>query len=88
MYIKMDVVTAYIQSDLPDEIYMDQPEGFEGQGQEDKVCLLKRPLYGLKQAGRCWYENLDTYLKAINMMNSDVDPCVYVSTKKNKVIVI
>lgn len=49
---------------------------------KDKVCLLKRPLYGLKQ-GRCWYEKLDTYLKGIGMMNSDVDPCVYVSTNEN-----
>lgn len=46
---QMDVVTAYIQGDLSDEIYMEQPEGFEVQGSKDTVCLLKRPLYGLNK---------------------------------------
>lgn len=45
----MDVVTTYIQRDLPDEIYIGQPEAFETEGQEE-VCLLKT-LYSLKQAG-------------------------------------
>lgn len=90
MYVhQMDVVTAYAQGDLLDEIYMEQPEAFEVQGQKDKVCLLKRSLYGLKQAGRCWYDKLDTYLKSINMINNEVDPCVYVNNNKDdKVIVI
>lgn len=85
---QMDVVTAYIQGNLPDEIYIEQPEAFKVQGQEDKVCLLKRALYGLKQAGRCWYEKLDNYLKGINMTNSNVDPCVYVSTNENNRVII
>lgn len=86
---QMDVVTAYIQGDLSDEIYMEQPEAFQTKGQEDKVCLLKRPLYGLKQAGRCWYKILDSYLKDINMANNDVNLCVYVSTSgSNKIIII
>lgn len=85
---QMDVVTAYIQGDLSDEIYMEQPEPFEVQGQEDKVCLLKRPLYGLKQASRCWYAKLDTYLKSINMINNDVDSCVYVSTNENDRVIV
>lgn len=85
---QMDVVTAYIQGDLPDEIYMEQPETFEIQGQEDKVCLLCRPLYGLKQAGRCWYAKLDAYLKSINMINSDTDPCVYVSINENNRVIV
>jgi len=85
---QVDVMTAFVQGDLPDEIYMKQPETFEVQGQEEKVCLLKRPLYGLKQAGRCWYEKLDTFLKSMNVVNNDVNPCVYVSTNNSKVIVI
>lgn len=89
MYVhQMDVVTAYIQGDLSDEIYMEQPEAFEVQGQESKVCKLKRPFYGLKQAGRCWYAKLDTYLKSIDMINNDIDPCVYVSTNKNDKVII
>ena len=47
----MDVKLAYLHRVLEEEIYMEQPEGFVEQGDEDKVCRLVRSLYGLKQAG-------------------------------------
>jgi len=37
---------------LEEEIYVEQPEGFIVKGQEDKVYLLKKALYRLKQAPR------------------------------------
>ena len=50
----MDVKLAYLHGVLEAEIYMEQPEGFIAQGDEDKVCRLVCSLYGLKQAGRVW----------------------------------
>ena len=47
----MDVKLAYLHGVLEEEIYMEQPEGFVVQGDENKVCRLVRSLYGLKQAG-------------------------------------
>ena len=47
----MDVKLAYLHRVLEKEIYMEQPEGFIAQGEEDKVCKLMHSLYGLKQAG-------------------------------------
>ena len=47
----MDVKLAYLHGVLEEEIYMDQPEGFVAQGDEDEVCRLMHSLYGLKQAG-------------------------------------
>ena len=46
----MDVKTIFLNWDLKEEIYMDQPEGFVEPGQEGKVCKLTKSLYGLKQA--------------------------------------
>jgi len=46
----MNIKTAFLNDDLEEEIYMDQPEGFITKRQENKVCKLVKSLYGLKQA--------------------------------------
>ena len=45
---QMDVKTAFLNGDLDEEIYLDQPISFVTKGQEHKVCKLKRSIYGLK----------------------------------------
>ena len=42
----------------------------------DKFCLLKKSLYGLKQAGRSWHVKLDGVLKRFGATPSNADPCV------------
>lgn len=53
---QMDVTTAFLQGDLEEEIYMEQPEGFNDGSR--LVCRLNKALYGLKQAGRQWNKKL------------------------------
>ncbi|KAL7281585.1 hypothetical protein ACG7TL_004902 [Trametes sanguinea] len=50
----MDVKTAFLNGDLEEVIYMEQPEGWVVRGKENYVCLLKKAIYGLKQASRQW----------------------------------
>ena len=55
---QMDVKTSFINGDLKEEVYMTQPEGFVVPRQEDKVCKLRKSLYGLKQELKQWLKNL------------------------------
>ena len=48
----MDVKTAFLHSDLEEEIIMSQLEGFVVERNKDHICLLKKSLYGLKQSLR------------------------------------
>ncbi len=62
---QMDVVTAFLNGDLKEEIYTRQPPGYEIPGREGHVCKLKKSLYGLKQSPRCWNEKLCNHLKQL-----------------------
>lgn len=74
--LQMDAVTAFIQGDVNEELYMVQPVEF---AKGTKVCKLKKALYGLKQASRLWNLKLDRALKEIGFRQMKLDPCVYVS---------
>jgi hypothetical protein len=43
----------------------------------DKVCLLKKSLYGLRQAGRSWYSKLNKTLKNYGAIPTASDPCLF-----------
>ena len=85
---QMDVTTAYIQGDLLEIVYMEQPPMFGSN--KNKVCRLRRPIYGLKQSGRAWQYKLSEKLKEIELDPSKVEPCVYTGTINgcNVVIVV
>ena len=76
---QLDVTTALLNGTLDKEIYMKQPEGFEIKGKEHLVCKLRKSIYGLKQASRCWNTALHAHLCTTGFCQSDNDPCIYVS---------
>ena len=44
----MDVNLAFLNGNLEDEVYIENPEGFQLTDKGDYVCKLKKALYGLK----------------------------------------
>ncbi|GJX52148.1 reverse transcriptase domain-containing protein [Tanacetum coccineum] len=50
----MDVIMAFINGPLKEEVYVAQPDGFVDHDHPKKVYHLRKPLYGLKQALRAW----------------------------------
>ena len=65
---------------------MEQPAGFKIPGQEDKVCLLRKSLYGLKQSSRQWYKTFDAHLLNIGFQKSSYDSCVYIKAEDGKAV--
>ena len=71
---QMDVKTAFLNGEIEEEIYIEQPDGFVIHEKESHVCRLKKALYGLKHAPRAWYEKIDGYLMSLGFNKSVVDP--------------
>jgi hypothetical protein len=59
---QMDVKSDILNGPIKEEVYMEQPPGFEDDRYPDHVCKLSKALYGLKQAPRAWYECLRDFL--------------------------
>ncbi|GKD71386.1 retrovirus-related pol polyprotein from transposon TNT 1-94, partial [Tanacetum coccineum] len=59
---QMDVKMVFLNGPLKEEVYVAQPDGFVDPDQPKKVYRLKKPLYGLKQASRVWYDELSNFL--------------------------
>lgn len=72
---QMDAVTAFLNSNIKSEVYINQPEGFSDK--TERVFLLKKSLYGLKEAPRNWYECFDKFIKSLGFEKSLVDNCLY-----------
>ena len=75
--VQMDVRTAFLHGDLHEEIYMQQPEGFEKKGKELLVCKLEKSLYGLKQAPREWYHKFHAFMMSQGYRRSEIDHYLY-----------
>lgn len=84
----LDVKTAYLNSELQEEVYMDQPECFVDKSQSQKVCKLKKSIYGLKQAGRAWNEKINSILIQDGFVRSTTDTCVYTKNKDGLFVII
>eukprot|EP00253_Pinus_taeda_P031293 PITA_31293 len=88
---QMDVKSAFLNGDLEEEVYIEQPEGFILGNDAKLVCRLKKALYGLKQATRAWYYRLDKYLhqqgftKGCSLSSNDESAAVHQPTYRSMI---
>ena len=82
---QLDVVAAYLNSDLTEEICLRPPDGIPTS--PNTVWHLKKALYGLKQARLEWYHTLQSHIKSISYAQSGYDPCLYVCDSENFTVI-
>jgi hypothetical protein len=73
----MDVKSAFLNGDLKEEVYVNQPPGFAIPGKEGKVLRLRKALYSLRQAPRAWNAKLDPTLKVMGFEQSPHEAAIY-----------
>jgi hypothetical protein len=77
---QMDVKSAFLNGPIKEEVYVEQPPGFEDDRYPDHVYMLSKALYGLKQSPRAWYECLRDFLITNVFKVGKVDPTLFTKT--------
>jgi hypothetical protein len=76
----MDVKSSFLNGDLEEEVYVEQPKGFLRVDKKDYVCRLKKALYGLKQAPRACYYRLNKYPHQKGFKKGTTDNDLYIKS--------
>jgi hypothetical protein len=79
-FYQMDVKSAFLNGPIKEEVYVEQPPGFEDDRYPDHVYKLFKVLYELKQAPRAWYECLRDFLISNAFKVGKVDPTLFTKT--------
>ncbi|UYV60408.1 hypothetical protein LAZ67_1001058 [Cordylochernes scorpioides] len=75
--IELDVKSAFLNGDLEEERYMEQPQGYENPDFPNHVCSLQKSIYGLKQSPRMWNKKFHEFSIKFDLKPSISDSCVY-----------
>jgi hypothetical protein len=85
---QMDVKKDFLNGAIEEEVYIEQPQGFEIHSRDTHVYKLKKAPYGLKKAPRAWYAKMDNYLTRLGFSKSNADPNFYYKVIDNVPIII
>lgn len=85
----LDVKTAFLNGDLEELVYMEQPVGFVMKGHENKVYKLNKAIYGLKQSAKVWYKKInDVLTQKLQFKRLSSEPCVYIYNHDDEFMII
>ena len=73
----MDVKSAFLNGELKEEVYLQQPPGFKSIEFSDHCYKLEKAVYGLKQAPRAWYETLYEFLVSSGYKQGVIDATLF-----------
>jgi hypothetical protein len=86
LLVQMDVKSAFLNGDLTEEVYMQEPPGYPGC--PDKVCLLRRAFYGLKQTPRAWFAKFSTTVHQFGFSFSPHDTTLFLRRSDKGMILL
>ena len=75
---QFDIETAFLNADLKEKVYMEIPDGLNMEKNKNKVLLLKKALYGTRQAPREWNTKFNSSIINLGFRKLVKDSCVYI----------
>ncbi|KAL6348100.1 hypothetical protein AAG906_039255 [Vitis piasezkii] len=80
-------LSAFLNGILNEEVYMEQPKGFQDLKYPNHVYRLRKTLHGLKQAPRAWHEKLTSYLLKKGFLRTGLDRTFFIR-RNDKVFLV
>ena len=84
---QMDKKCAFLNGFLNEEVFVEQPKGFQDPHFPDHVLRLKKAVYEMKQAPRAWYDRLTNYLLDRGFQRGYIDRTLFVKKDENYLLV-
>ena len=84
----MDVKSAFLNGFIEEEVYIEQPPGFECFDFPNHFFKLSKALYGLKQAPRAWYKRLSNFLLEKGFSKRKVDTTLFIKKSNNDLLIV
>lgn len=85
---QMDVKSAFLNGKIKEDVYVQQPPGFESSEFPNHVYKLNKALYVLKQEPRAWYETLSAFLIQNKFVRGKIDNTLFIYRTKSDVILV
>ena len=83
-----DVKNTFLNGDLEEEVYLEVPPSLDTFAKNNKVCRLRKSLYGLKQSPRTWFERFTKAVKRYEYLQCQTDHTLFVKhSPKGKITI-
>nr|GEW92510.1 putative ribonuclease H-like domain-containing protein [Tanacetum cinerariifolium] len=88
MVYQMDVKSPFLYGTIEEKVYVCQPPGFKDPDYPDKVYKVVKPLYGLHQAPRAWYETLANYIVDNGFQRGKINQTLFIKKQKGNILLV
>ncbi len=76
--LQADFSNAYLNAEIDEKVYVNQPYGIMECTERDKVCQLKKALYGCPVSGKKWHDNVTETIRTFGYVRSNIDHCLFI----------
>ena len=85
---QLDIKNVFLYGDLQEEVYMEQPPEFIAQEEKERVCRLRKSLYGLKQCPHAWFGKFIQAVEEFDMQKSKSGHSVFYGNSSSGIILL
>ena len=84
---QLDVKSTFLHGELKEDVFVEQPQGYEIARKKNMVYKLQKALYGLKQAPRAWFSLIEAYIVKEGCVNSSSEQTLFIKQKGGKILI-